>query len=416
MLRCCYCLLCKWCKGHIFANFVAKFPTILQSKYLTYFANKYNIYLVKYAKNFLHRAGGQVAKFTSVLALGGQSNNAQAASNDTKLLMFVCTIHFANLTTHSRCKLQNKKSLWQWIKEYFAVFVASLFIAISMYTFVNPTKLVAGGITGIASVLAFVLSALVDGITVEQTMPVLYVLLNVPIMILSLVYLRGDFTFKTIFSVLVSYAAMAVLPKWFPAFQFAESRIISTIIGGVLLGAGMYVASVNNASNGGTEIIGKVINLKRPELDLSKIILIINFILTVVGGVVIMIVEGESFWIVMYSLLFVVIAGEFMGILQRGFDHPQKFLIVTSKHQQLKDAIIANFKRGLSVTETGKPYDGIERKMIVVVVQFRQSPRLKQLIATIDPDAFTIVKDVHDVFSRPTFNWSYKTNENTNQK
>ena len=312
--------------------------------------------------------------------------------------------------------MQNKKSLWQWIKEYFAVFVASLFIAISMYTFVNPTKLVAGGITGIASVLAFVLSAIIEGITVEQTMPVLYVLLNVPIMILSLVYLRGDFTFKTIFSVLVSYLAMAVLPKLFPTFQFSESRIISTIMGGVLLGAGMYVASINNASNGGTEIIGKVINLKRPELDLSKIILIINFVLTVVGGVVIMIVEGESFWIVMYSLLFVVIAGEFMGILQRGFDNPQKFLIVTSKYQELKDAIIANFKRGLSITETGKPYDGIERKLIVVVVQFRQSPRLKQLISTIDPDAFTIVKDVHDVFSRPTFNWSYKTNENTNKK
>ena len=312
--------------------------------------------------------------------------------------------------------MQSKKSLWQWIKEYFEVFVASLLIALSMYTFVNPTKIVAGGITGVASALAFLLTAFIDGITVEQVMPILYMLLNVPVLILSLVYLRGDFTIKTIFSVLISTVIMSVLPKWFPSFVFAESRIISTIMGGVLLGGGMYLAYVNNASNGGTEIIGRIVNLKRPELDLSKVILILNFVLTVSCGILIMVVEGENFWIVMYSLMFIIVAGEFMGMLQRGFDHPQKFLIVTSQPQQLTQAITSNFKRGLNIVETGKSYDGTERKMLVVVVQFRQSPKLKQLISNIDPNAFTVVKDVHDVFSRPTFNWSYKTNENTNKK
>ena len=312
--------------------------------------------------------------------------------------------------------MQSKKSLWQWIKEYFEVFVASLLIALSMYTFVNPTKIVAGGITGVASALAFLFSAIFPNATVETVMPILYMGLNLPIMILSLIYLRGDFTIKTIFSVLISTVIMSVLPKWFPSFVFAESRIISTIMGGVLLGGGMYLAYVNNASNGGTEIIGRIVNLKRPELDLSKVILILNFVLTVSCGILIMVVEGENFWIVMYSLMFIIVAGEFMGMLQRGFDHPQKFLIVTSQPQQLTQAITSNFKRGLNIVETGKSYDGTERKMLVVVVQFRQSPKLKQLISNIDPNAFTIVKDVHDVFSRPTFNWSYKTNENTNKK
>lgn len=310
--------------------------------------------------------------------------------------------------------MQRKKSLWQWIKEYFEVFVASIFIAICMYTFVNPTKIVAGGITGVATSLSFVFSAIFDTVTVDQIMPVLYILLNLPIMVLSLIFLRGDFTIKTIFSVIVSTVAMSIFPVVVPDFQFFESRTISMIIGGVLLGAGMYVASVNNASNGGTEVIARIISSRRPELDLSKVIMIINFILTVLGGVAIMIVEGESFWIVMYSLMFVVVASEFMGMLQRGFDNPQKFLIVTGKSQQLKDAITNNFKRGLNVVETTNCYDGVQRKMLVVVVQFRQSPKLKQLIADIDPDAFTVVKDVYDVFSRPTFNRSYINNEHKN--
>lgn len=307
-----------------------------------------------------------------------------------------------------------KKSLWQWIKEYFEVFVASMFIAICMYTFVNPTKIVAGGITGVATTLSFVFSAIFETITVDQIMPVLYILLNLPLMVLSLIFLRGDFTVKTIFSVIMSTVAMSIFPVVIPDFQFFESRIISTIMGGVLLGAGMYLGAVNNASNGGTEVIGRIISAKHPELDLSRIIMIINFILTVLGGVTIMIVEGESFWIVMYSLMFVIVASEFMGMLQRGFDNPQKFLIVTGKSQQLKDAITNNFKRGLNIVETTNCYDGVQRKMLVVVVQFRQSPKLKQLIADIDPDAFTVVKDVYDVFSRPTFNRSYINNEHKN--
>ena len=285
-----------------------------------------------------------------------------------------------------------------------------------MYTFVNPTKLFAGGITGVASAVAFVICSFVDTITVDQLMPILYMVFNIPIMILALIFLRGDFTAKTILSIVVSTVAMSVFPILFPTFQFGESRIISTIMGGVLLGGGMYLAYVNNASNGGTEIIGRVISVKRPELDLSKIITIINFVLTVIGGIVIMIVEGESFWIIAYSLLFVLIAGEFMGMLQRGFDHPQKFLIITGKSQQLTQAIIKKFQRGLNVVETNNCYDGTQRKMLAVVVQFRQTPKLKQIIAENDPDAFTIVKDVHDVFSRPTFNWSYKTNEQSNKK
>ncbi|MBR1954365.1 MAG: YitT family protein, partial [Clostridia bacterium] len=69
--------------------------------------------------------------------------------------------------------MQNKKSLWRWITEYFAVFVASLLIAVSMYTFVTPTKLFAGGITGVASAVAFVVCSFVDTVTVEQLMPIL---------------------------------------------------------------------------------------------------------------------------------------------------------------------------------------------------------------------------------------------------
>ncbi len=302
----------------------------------------------------------------------------------------------------------SKKPFWQYLKEYLGMTVASIINALCMYVFVNPTKLVAGGLTGVASVVCYVIAFFVEGITVDSLMSIMYFVFNIPVSIVSLILLRGDFTIKSTYSIVVSTVALAVLPVIAPTLQFNQSPIIAVIFGGMTLGVAMYFAMLQGASNGGTEVIGKMIAVKRPELDLSRIITVINFVITVIGGIVIVVIEDESLWLVVYSLLFVVVAGSFMGILQRGFDHPQKYMIITSAYEQISDDITKQFKRGFSIVDVGEQKDGVQRKMIMVIVQYRQAPRLKQLIRQHDPNAFTFVKDVHDVFSRPTFNRSYK--------
>ena len=99
-----------------------------------------------------------------------------------------------------------------------------------------------------------------------------------------------------------------------------------------------------------------------------------------------------------------------LDILKRGFNLPQKFLIVTTEYEQMAEQITEQFRRGCSFMDAkGTSPDSPKRKVVVVVVQHRQAPALKRIIRNVDPEAFTIVKDVHNVFSRPTFNRSYKT-------
>ena len=162
-------------------------------------------------------------------------------------------------------------------------------------------------------------------------------------------------------------------------------------------------------SNGGTEIIGRFFSKYHPETDISRVVLVSNFIITVCGSIVVMAVENQHFDIVLYSLMYVVIGGNVLGMLKRGFNHPQKFLIVTSKYEKIGADISRYFKRGYTLFDVANSYDGVERKMIVVVVQYRQLHFLKHIIRRRDPNAFTVIKDVYDVFSRPTFNRSYKT-------
>ena len=85
---------------------------------------------------------------------------------------------------------------------------------------------------------------------------------------------------------------------------------------------------------------------------------------------------------------------------------PQKFMIVTREYDKISQEILTRFKRGLTLLEVD---DDPDKKVIMVIVQFRQAVQLKQIIKKYDPSAFTFVKDVYDIFSRPSFNRSYKT-------
>lgn len=286
--------------------------------------------------------------------------------------------------------------------------VAGTVNAVTLYTFLNPSKLIAGGFSGLSSALTYIFRLFSTSVGYDQLMSIVYLVINIPLLVCSVIFLRGDFTIKSIYATLVCTGALAVFPHiHFP--QFTESRIIAVIFGAVLIGFAMYIASEYNGSNGGTEIIARIVSKYHPEIDLSKVILVANFVIAVAGSVIVMIIEGEKLAVVIYSLVYVVLGSIFMGMFKRGFNHPQKFMIVTTEFEQLSQDITTYFKRGCSYVDVKQnSAEEPTRKIVVVVVQYRQRVHLKQLIMARDPHAFVFVKDVYDVFSRPTFNRSYK--------
>ncbi len=294
---------------------------------------------------------------------------------------------------------------------YLVVTVAALLNAVSLYCFVDPSYLIAGGISGLSSATAYIVCNFVGDSYFNLVKWIFYFAYNAPLLICSLIYLRGDFTFKTIWSTLVCTGAGFLFSAYLPqSFQFAESKIIAVLAGGIIVGLSMYIASEFNGSNGGTEIIAKIVAKKKPEMDLSKVILIANFAIMIAGSIVVMIIKGERLGVVIYSLIYILSGSFVMGMFKRGFNHPQKFLIVTTKYEEMSEAITTSFKRGLSYIQVENTRaDSQDRKLVMVIVQYRQAPRLKAIIKKYDPESFTIVKDVHDVFSRPLFNRSYKT-------
>ena len=289
-----------------------------------------------------------------------------------------------------------RNKIWNTIIQYFWVGIAGVVNGMSLHTFINPNHLVPGGFSGLASIIYYFVP--------NGDMSLIYLLINIPLLLVSLVLLRGDYTFKTIWATITCTITLAVVP---PEVVFAESKLIAVILGGIMIGFSMYVAMIHNGSNGGTEIIAKIVYKYRPEMDISSLVFIANTAVLICGSLMLVVVQGRELWVALYSFIYVFTGSGFMGMLQRGFDHPQKFLIITEHPERMQKIILKSFRRGLTVTPVEDRY-GNDRCALIVIVQYRQASILKRIIRKYDPDSFTIVKDVYDVFSRPTFNRSYK--------
>ena len=280
--------------------------------------------------------------------------------------------------------------------EYFMCTIGALLAAIAVFVFVNPNKTAPGGISGIATTLC----ALFPTWDISVT----YLILNAPILITALIFLRGDYTLKTVWATLACSLFMKLFPK---DFVFTDSELIASIMAGLILGLSMYFPYVVNGSNGGTEIFGKLAEKYRPGSNVSTAITIVNIGILVVGSYFIM-TTGSSMMVIVYSAITIVVGGKTMDIVVQGVDHPQKYMIVTDKYQEITQVLLDKFNRGVTILDMYNE-DGTlkDKKMVLVVVQYRQSATVRRLIKKVDSQCFAFVKDVQDVWTRPTFNRSY---------
>lgn len=281
--------------------------------------------------------------------------------------------------------------------QYALVSLGAFLNAFSLHAFVNPLKLIPGGFSGIASVLYYFVPSV--------SMSLIYVIINIPLLVCAIIFIKGDYTLKTIWSTLFCSLCLAILPA---ELVFVDAPLISVLFGGMLIGISMYVGYIANGGNGGTEVIAKIVSIKRPEKDPSSIILICNMAIMSIGTIMLVFVQKQSLMIAVYSVIYVLLGTNIMAMLNRGFNHPQKFYIITKHHKEMSKDLVKKLRRGLNCIDTFDIDGNIrEQKSIVLVCQYRQSSLVKKIIKQHDSQAFVFVKDVSYVFSRPDFHRSY---------
>jgi uncharacterized membrane-anchored protein YitT (DUF2179 family) len=270
----------------------------------------------------------------------------------------------------------------RWVRgliDYLGISLGSLVTAVSLVSFQVPNKIAAGGVSGIA-VIAHHLFSLPVGI--------IMLALNIPLFLLSLRELGLGFGLRTLYGTLTLSLFVDVMTPRVPVLT--QDLLLATIYGGVLAGIGLGLCFRFKGSTGGTDLAARLIN-KYLKISLGQALLGIDFLVIAGAGILF---NAE---LAMYALLSLFVTSQVIDLVQEGVSHAKGAFIISQHPAEITRAIFRELDRGATALKGRGQFTGRDQEVIFCVVSRAEETRLKDVIYQVDPKAFVIVTNVHEV-------------------
>lgn len=274
-----------------------------------------------------------------------------------------------------------KKNFLQLAKETFIVTLGCMIMAFNINYFFLGNKLAQGGVGGLSLIIHYL-----SHIDISY----IYFGLNVPLIIAAYIFLGKEFVVKTLYATVV----LTISLKIFGNFREPLDEILmASILGGALNGIGIGIVFYAGGSTGGTDIIAKIIN-KYYGIALGKVLLAMDFIILSLVAFIF----GKI--IFMYTLISLVITAKIVDLIQEGIYSAKGVTIITNKTEELKNRIMQDVERGLTIINAQGAYTQRDVSMLYCVVGKYQLIKVKNIVKEVDPEAFMIVSHVHEVIGK----------------
>lgn len=271
--------------------------------------------------------------------------------------------------------------------------LAGVVNAIGVNLFLAPVQLYDSGISGTSMLLA--------RLTPETyTLSLFLLLLNIPLFLFGLKKQGIVFTAYSIWAVaiysLASFAINDVLPiDVATASPFAgQDLLLCALFGGLISGAGSGMTIRFGGAIDGIEVMA-VIFAKKLGLTVGTFVMIYNVILYVVIGCVF-----HSWILPLYSILTYCAAIKSVDFIVDGLDKAKSAMIVTTRANDISEALSEAFGRGVTHIGAKGFYSGKDQTIIYFVVNRFQVARMKQIVTSIDPNAFVSISEVSDLLGK----------------
>ena len=268
-----------------------------------------------------------------------------------------------------------------YVKSYVVITLGSLLYALAYNIFYAPNLVAMGGLTGLGQVLNALIPVLPVGTTVF--------VMNVPLFFLGWKFIGGHLLVSSLYAMTFSSFAIDVMDM---IYQFPPmDTMLAAIFGGALLGAGIGLVFAKGATTGGTDLIARLLKLKFAWLPMGTLVLIPDFIVIVLAAIAFGKVESA-----LYGLVSLFITSKVMDMVLYGMDSSKVAYIISDSCKEITDAVMA-MDRGATILHGEGAYSGDEKKVLMVAFKQKEIVPLKEKVNEIDPHAFLIVCDAHDV-------------------
>lgn len=247
--------------------------------------------------------------------------------------------------------------------------------------FLLPNGLNTGGITGLSMVIYELVKV--------SSVGTISALINLPLFIIGGIkvgkkFFWGSLAGMILLSTFIDLFAMLPAPETEP--------VMGALYGGALCGLGLGLVFSCGFSTGGSDIIVRLLKKKFQYIPIGVINTVFDAGVAVFTAIVFRNINQA-----LYCGIAVFVTGRVVDAVVYGFDYSKVALIITKKYEEVAYRLGKELHRGSTFLNGEGSYSHKETKVVLTAVKMQQIAEMKQLVVEIDPDAFIIVQDAHQV-------------------
>ncbi|MBQ9463057.1 MAG: YitT family protein [Bacteroidales bacterium] len=298
----------------------------------------------------------------------------------------------------------SKKSFFSFVKEYALITLGILLYVTGWNLFLVPNNLVGGGVSGIAAIVQY---ATQGAIKIGTT----YFFVNAILLIIALFVLGKGFGGKTVYAVIIASVGLNVLQGFIPAeitqtLAVDNGKLMSTIMGGILVGVGIGMTMSQGGSTGGTDIIALIVNKYR-NVSPGRMILWMDVVIILSSMIVPsysadgqLLPWTEKVTTVVYGFILVVVNSTVLDLYLSGSRQSVQLFILSQKYAEIADMITNELHRGVTVLDGKGWYTKHNTEVLMVLTRKSDLSLLLRMVKSVDSNAFLSVSSVTGVYGK----------------
>jgi uncharacterized membrane-anchored protein YitT (DUF2179 family) len=273
-----------------------------------------------------------------------------------------------------------------WWRDMITIVIGCAMVAAGFVFFINPYNIVPGGVYG-------------AGIVLHNIFPSIQVgtfgyMMDIPLLLIALIIFGKQFGGRTLFAAFITpglmnlfttlaYPTKEAMQSLDPsqllggAINLSDHLMLTCILGGTILGAGLGLVVRSNATTGGTDIVAMLLN-KYFHIPFSRGVLMADSCVVLAGLLVIgfgigIDTETTGGWLLsLYSLICIFVSSRVIDYAIDGASYDKLLFIISNENEKLRHFIINDLERGATFIKASGMYTKEDKEMIFLVVSRRE--------------------------------------------
>ena len=262
---------------------------------------------------------------------------------------------------------------------YTVVGTALVGFALSMFTV--PNDIAPGGVSGLATALAYITPIRVSAWTL---------MMNIPLMIAAWRKLGPRAIFYTLIATLLLSFFIEIGERFLP--KYSSDTLVASLMGGVVSGLGMGMLFIRGISTGGTDLLALILKKLLPNLPTGTLLMFVDATVVVIATLIF-----RDFDVAIYSAITIYVCSKVIDTLTQGVDYAKVIYTVSSHGEEIARALNENTDRGSTLIPAFGGYTGESKQIVMTVTRRSVVAQTLRLIRQTDPKSFSFVMDSTEV-------------------